>query len=287
MLAGLDEIGLTGLALIPDALRHLFSFGEPILSVSDVRGESIRAPRSDAAFALLEALGAQPVQPDDDVVFEGVESGEIIATESSYVVAGGMPPPPSTATGDLTLYPKVNSLVIDSGVFGELSGERQEVLRDAALGAREWAISTMAQDHEAAAAFCEVGAVVLAGPAAIAAFEGAAQPVYAELEQDEMTRDLIERIRELKSEMPGPPTPQPCESTNVGVDPVEANEGVDSVEGNADDLAAFPDGVYRLDIDQGRPAQFRGDRSQRSQDQLRHHHLDTRGRQGRRHPTLT
>ena len=38
MLAGLDEIGLTGLALFPDALRHFFAFGDPILSLSDVDG---------------------------------------------------------------------------------------------------------------------------------------------------------------------------------------------------------------------------------------------------------
>ena len=43
MLAGLDEIGLTGLALFPDALRHFFAFGDAIRAASDVEGRTIRA----------------------------------------------------------------------------------------------------------------------------------------------------------------------------------------------------------------------------------------------------
>ena len=63
--------------------------------------------------------------------------------------------------------------------------------------------------------------------------------MYAKLEQDETTKDLIERIREVKSDMPAPVMPDPCEPTVEVAAPVEAD---------AVDLAAFPDGVYRLDI---------------------------------------
>ena len=148
----------------------------------------------------------------------------------------------STATGNLTLFPRVNSLVVNSAVFDGLSDERQEVLREAAIGTRDWSISQMEPDADLAAAFCEVGGtVVLANAVEVAAFEEAAQPVYAELEQDETTKDLIERIRELKSEMLAPVIPDPCESKVEVAAPVEA----DTV-----DLAAFPDGVYRFDTTQ-------------------------------------
>ena len=253
MLAGLDEIGITGLALVPDALRHLFAFGEPVLSMSDVEGKTIRALRSEATYALIEALGAKADDPNDDVFLAGIESGEIVAAESSFVLAGTTLPATSTATGNLTLFPKVNSLVINSDVFGELSDERQEVLRDAALGAREWAISNETPDAEEAAAFCEVGgAVVLASAAEVAAFEAAAQPVYAELERDETTKDLIERIRELKSEMPAPTTPQ---AVRVGARGRRPGRGE----------RRRPGGVPRRRVPArhhaGRSAQLRGDES--------------------------
>ena len=34
-----------GLTLFPESLRHLFSFGEPMLSPADVKGKTLRASR--------------------------------------------------------------------------------------------------------------------------------------------------------------------------------------------------------------------------------------------------
>ena len=87
MLAGLDEIGLTGLALFPDALRHFFAFGDADSSHHPMsRVETIRALRSAATYALIEALGAKGDDPND--YYDRVVSGEIVAAESSYVGAG-------------------------------------------------------------------------------------------------------------------------------------------------------------------------------------------------------
>ena len=242
MLAGLEAVGITGLALLPDGLRHLFAFGDPVLSSADVEGRTIRALRSDTIYALIEALGARPDDANGDAFFERIASGEIVAAESSYALAQDSLPVLSTATGNLTLFPKVNSLVTSSEVFDDLSSDHREVLRSAAVGAREWAISNAVPDAHQAAGFCEYGGrVVLATDAQIAAFEEAGQPVYAELEQDDTTKALIERIRELKADMPAPATPKPCEPEPEFARPVEAD---------AADTAAFPGGVYRLEVTQ-------------------------------------
>ena len=58
MLAGLDPIGITGLALVPESMRQVFSFGEPLLTPEQFQGVTIRAPRSDTTYALFKALGA-------------------------------------------------------------------------------------------------------------------------------------------------------------------------------------------------------------------------------------
>ena len=146
MLAGLDEIGLTGLALFPDALRHFFAFGDAIRAPSDVEGRTIRALRSATTYALIEALGAKGDDPND--YYDRVVSGEIVAAESSFAAAGTSLPTVSTATGNLTLFPRVNSLVVNSAVLDRLSDERQEVLQEAAIGTRDWSISQMEPDAE-------------------------------------------------------------------------------------------------------------------------------------------
>jgi C4-dicarboxylate-binding protein DctP len=241
MLAGLDDIGITGLALFPDALRHLFAFGDPILAPADVADKKIRALPSDATYALIEALGAEAVDVGGSSFSDGVASGEIVAAESSFALSSSTLPALGTATGNLTLFPKVNSLVIDSDVFDDLSGDRQEILREAALGARDWAIANAVSDVDEATAFCERrGAVVQATDEELAAFEDASRDVYAVLEQDDTTKALIERIRELKAEMPAPTTPEPC-----GGEP----ETTTTTGGTGEEATAiFPAGVYRMEI---------------------------------------
>ena len=45
MMAGLDEVGVHGLALVPEDLRRTFGFGEPLLGPEDYVGRTICAPR--------------------------------------------------------------------------------------------------------------------------------------------------------------------------------------------------------------------------------------------------
>jgi TRAP-type C4-dicarboxylate transport system substrate-binding protein len=158
MLGDLDEIGLTGLALFPDQLRHFFSFGAPILTPADVDGTTIRALPSDATYALIEALNARPDDVAGQTFSDRVDSGAIAAAESSFSLAIATLPRPGTATANLTLFPKVNTLVINSDVFDELDDERKDVLRTAAADTREWAASTQAvPETELAAAHCDGG----------------------------------------------------------------------------------------------------------------------------------
>jgi TRAP-type C4-dicarboxylate transport system substrate-binding protein len=242
MLSGLGDLGLTGLALFPDQLRHFVSFGEPILTPADVEGKTIRALPSNATYALIEALGGTPEDVAGETFNAAVASGDIAAAESSFTLATSTLPRPGTVTANLTLFPKVNTLVINSEVFDDLDDERQDVLRTAAAGALEWVVTTQAvPESDLAAAHCDAGgSVVLTTDAELTRFEEAAASVYARLEQDETTRDLIERIRQLKADMPEPGAVEACESPSQDV--------VDSSEGEADDLSTFPDGVYRMEI---------------------------------------
>ena len=95
---------VSGLALFPERTRMLFSFRGPVLKPADVAGKTVRAPRSDTAYALLTAFGATP----DDLVGEafpdGLAAGKVVAAESSFAFAGSLPEP-ATATGNLISIP--------------------------------------------------------------------------------------------------------------------------------------------------------------------------------------
>ena len=94
MLAGLEKVGVTGLALLPEGLRHVFSFGDPLLTPDDFKGELIRVSASDTAYATFTALGATP----DDVTAnsDAISNGQVAAAESSYAGAASSLPEPGT-----------------------------------------------------------------------------------------------------------------------------------------------------------------------------------------------
>ena len=158
MLAGLDPVGVTGLALLPEGLRHVFSFGEPLLTPGDFKGELVRVSASDTTYATFAALGATP----DDVTanFDAISNGQVAAAESSYAGASGLAEP-STGVSNVTLFPKYNSLVINTAAWAELPTEQQAALREAAQRTRGWSIDTLPDEASAAAAFCRAGGRVV------------------------------------------------------------------------------------------------------------------------------
>jgi TRAP-type C4-dicarboxylate transport system substrate-binding protein len=236
MLSGLDTVGVTGLALLPEGLRHLFSFTDPLLAPDDFTGQLIRVPASNTAYATIAALGATP---DDVTANEDANArGEVAAAESSFMLAPSLPEP-TTGVSNLTLYPKFNSIVVNTAAWTTLPGDLQGVLRDAAQRTRGWAIDTMPNEAAAAASFCRSGGrVVTADANSIAAMQQAVQPVYAELENDPTTRALIEQIRALNASTDPAPAPKPCGPDAVALTSTDTEQ----------ETTTFPQGVYRADL---------------------------------------
>jgi TRAP-type C4-dicarboxylate transport system substrate-binding protein len=244
MLAGLDTIGVTGLTLMPESLRHPFSFADPLVAPANFAGIGFWAPNSAASYALYKALGAVP----DDLVgapkAEAISSGSIVAVESSYLGWAG--PKATTVTGNATFFPKVNVLVANSKVFAALSDEQRATLRTAAARTLDWARGHLMSDAAAAQAFCEGGrgAIVNASEADLAALEKAAQPVYADLEKDDGTAALIDKIRELKAT--APPTPPVPACGDVGQESGTETSAIPNKDANAATSAL--NGVYRYEV---------------------------------------
>lgn len=237
MLAGLDQVGVEGLALLPEGMRRVFWFDEPHPSVDTFRGAFLRVPASATTYATFEALGARA----DDAT---ASSADVDGAETSFVLAPTVGPGvTSTTVGNLPLWPKVNALVVNGDRMGGLSEDLQAVLRDAAAATQSWAIDAGPKDADAARAFCDAGGtVVLVDDAEVQAFRRATAPVISELEQDAATARLIAAI--LALEPAGSAGVAACHSGN-GTEPTGTSSGGSAGSGSQD---AFPQGEYRYEL---------------------------------------
>jgi TRAP-type C4-dicarboxylate transport system substrate-binding protein len=231
MLAGLDEVGVVGLALVPEGLRHPFGFAQPLLGPEDYRDGHLRAPRSATTQAMFEAFGATTTGAEQDVAAQ-------VGMESAYSLDVQGP-----ATGNVTYFPKVGTLVVNGEVFAGLSEEDQEALVEAAATVRDRAIETRPSDAEQAEAFCEAGGtIVLADDADLAALVAAAEPVYAELEADPQTAAQIEAIRTLEGDLGTGATP----AATCGTQLAAGDRAGDEPDAGTDDSAI--NGIYRWEF---------------------------------------
>ena len=256
--SGLDDAGVSALAMFPEGLRHPFGYGEPLLGPGGYRGKIIRTPTSATTAAYFVALKATVT--DDEANIE-----KHAGIESSYALAPG-----GTATGNVTFWPKINVLVINQDVLARLTSQQRETLQTAAIDTRSWVITSTPGDAEAARAFCDQGKVIVeASPADLAALEAAAAPVYAELERDGRTQKLIQSIRVLKEQAAEPVAPSvPCGDTGPSATPradagdAAGLEGIFRYETSREDLAEAGEteegrirenvGVYTWTLSDGR-----------------------------------
>jgi TRAP-type C4-dicarboxylate transport system substrate-binding protein len=232
MLSGLEEAGVVGLGLLPEGLRHPFGLGSALLGPEDYDGAVIRSPTSATVEAMFSALGASVTDGQvDQEIHAGMESGYQFDPQGS-------------GTGNVAFFPKVNALVINAEIFDRLDDEQRGVLEQAAGETRQWSIETRASDTELAVGFCESGgSVVVADQTTLTALEAAVEPVYAELEADAQTRELIAAVRQMKQNVQvSASTPAPCGETGPTGESTEATGG-----GATADISAV-NGTYRVEF---------------------------------------
>ena len=218
LMSGLDKADVVGIALFPEGMRHPFGLKKPLFGPADYAGEKIRSATSKTVAAVFDTLGAS-VNDDE------ADPRTHAAMESSYLLFPG-----GTATGNVTFFPKVNSLVANADVYADLDDSQRELLAKAAAQTREWAIESGPNDAEAAQSFCDDGgAVVSASEADVAALEKATARVYAELGRDEQTKKLIEAIRRLKQNTTVSTTPPATCGRNPGAGKEAGASAIDGV----------------------------------------------------------
>jgi TRAP-type transport system periplasmic protein len=202
MLDNISSVGLVGLTLWPEDLRHPFSVvpGKPLLSPTDFPGLVFRVPPSGVSNMLILQLGGNPISGDSG--YQAAESGL-----TQLGTLNGRP----IATGNVTFYPKYQVLFANGAAFNKLSTAQQKILSVAAAAAQKKAIAEHQSDEAAGTAWCADGStIVLASDAQIAAFQQAAQPVFDTLNKDSFNAKMIAVISTLKANTPASPEAQAC-----------------------------------------------------------------------------
>jgi TRAP-type C4-dicarboxylate transport system substrate-binding protein len=197
MLAGLADVGLTGLALLPETIRHPFGVRGPVLGPQDYAGAVIRSAPSEETYAVFEALGAKPQWWDAEEFVARMDDETIDIVESSFGIAGSVLGRPAIGTGNVAFFPRMNVLVANSEALTQLTGDQRNLLDRAAAQALDTAIANVPQDAQAAAQYCQDGGqVVLATQAQREALRELVAPYVASLQEDPTTRDAIAGIND-------------------------------------------------------------------------------------------
>ncbi len=209
MIVGLDEVGLVGLGMYPDGLRYPLGYAAPMTSLEDFDGANIRLVPSEATEALVRALGGRPVYGlTGDALDAAIASGDVDGTEVSLGLATSIAPKGSVVTGNVVLFPRVNTLFAGQDLMDSLSDQQEAILAAAAEETYAFAASATMEDFRA---FCEAGGeVVIASEVDVAALERAARPVYRLLEADPATKAFIDEIHGLKEGHAVVDAPNPC-----------------------------------------------------------------------------
>ena len=159
---------------------------------------------------MFRALGATPDDLTGDAVINALHDGSLAGYDNGYALASNLPAK-ATATGNLTLYPKANVLVINQKTLDELPTDQQAILADAAMRTHAKMVSDRPGDSAEARKFCaDGGTVVLTTAAQLRRFGEIAKPLYADLQRDPATNKLLRQIQALKDELGAPPTVTSC-----------------------------------------------------------------------------
>jgi hypothetical protein len=199
MLAGVEPLGLVGVALVPGALRYPLGITEELIAPADYADTTIGIRPSGVAAATFGALGAEAkvVVPGSVAGLDGAELDPITIGTVRYDREA------RAITGNVVFWPRVMTIVMNGGSFARLSREQQAALRSAG---REIVAPQLARVEAEAgqtmAYLCSGFTVVYASTQELAALRAAVDPVYHELEDDETTRDLIAEIGSMRGTVP-------------------------------------------------------------------------------------
>lgn len=194
MLAGLEPLGLVGLAVLPGPLRRPFGVTRPLVEPGDYAGATIGLRYGRVAEDTLRRLGATPKAYRVGALgrLDGAELDPQAIAGNQYDDKG------TSLTANVALWPRPQTIVISRAAVERLSPSQRDILARAGRAAAAPSLARVRREHEdSLATICRRGGVslVTASAAQLAALRARVAPVIASLERDPVTRSLLAQIR--------------------------------------------------------------------------------------------
>lgn len=205
MLAGVDRLGVRGVAMLPGEPLRPFGLTRRLLDASDYRGAVIGTAPSLVSAQTLRALGASPraylprnLPPWE---FDGADLDLQTLELDQYDGPG------SSLTANVAFWPRAFIVVANRNVLASVAPNQRHALLEAGREAVGPAVARLrAEDRQEAAILCRRGrlALVRATPRGIATLRAAVRTVYVNLEHESQTRSFVHAIEAIKRRSPAP-----------------------------------------------------------------------------------
>jgi TRAP-type C4-dicarboxylate transport system substrate-binding protein len=249
MLPSLEELGVTGLAILADGLRRPISVHGPLLSPEDYEGITFTS-NSDTHAEAIEALGADTRVA---IAFDratGLREGEIQGFEMNLLAyrANEFQYLAPYAMANVSLWASPIALIANPEVMDGLTPSQREWIMSAAGDAARQSSTLVDVDESEMGILCETGArFAVASDADLDALRRTFQPVYASLAEDPVTSEFITRIEQLKAATdPSPALEIPADCTGESPIVVAVSDGDEPSQAGTLDLS----GTYRWTLTQ-------------------------------------
>lgn len=204
MLAGLEPLGVTGLAIIGGPLRRPIAAEAPLLSVADVAGIPFYSMHGDVPAASIAALGATNIDVAPPERNAGIADGSIRAYENTLAfLSDTTDRRANVMTANVNLWPGVGVLIAHPATLASLTDAQRAALDAAAsTAARTWSDALADEDELARSVCANGGGLARATPDDLGGFADAFAVVHARLASDAATAGYLEEIRALKGDTP-------------------------------------------------------------------------------------
>ena len=206
MLAGVEETGVVGLALLGDQMRRPFAVERPLLEPGDYRGLAVASYPSRITDAALSALGARQSHLFGGRLMDALDDRSVDGFERTLrIYAGdGMAGLAPYITANVVLWPQVLALIANPDTMRRLSDEQRRWLERAARDAATGSITqAQQQERQNISEACNAGGRFKRATATqIAALRARFADAYALLDADAQTRSFVSRIRALDAATP-------------------------------------------------------------------------------------
>lgn len=198
MLDAFDGSGITALAFAENGYRQLTNSQRPVATPEDVQGLRVRVMENPIQVSIWETLGANPTSMAFGEVFSALEQGVVDGQENpwSTILTSRFDEVQDYGSETRHVYTPF-IIMIGEQFFEGLSPEDQELIREAAVQARDYQ-RTIAREYDGYAReqLAERGMEVTElSDSERAAFQEAVQPVYDQW-RDEIGADLVDRVQQ-------------------------------------------------------------------------------------------